>query len=120
MSVPVDGCILQVTGKRVFATKCHVYGVLAMQPKQTNATDERIVGRDSAPAESVLIDVEQVAAILRCSTRHVYRLADAAKMPRPLKLGALVRWRRSELLDWIDASCPPHHTWQTMQRGGQE
>lgn len=54
----------------------------------------------------VLIDVRAVAALLDCSARHVYRLSDADRMPRPVKLGALVRWRRQELLDWLAASCP--------------
>ncbi len=77
-----------------------------MQATTTNTTGERIAGRESAPADSALLDVEQVAALLRCSTRHVYRLADGGKMPRPLKLGALVRWDRRTVLDWIDDGCP--------------
>ena len=54
-----------------------------------------------------LLDVRAVAALLGgCSTRHIYRLADAGRMPRPVKLGTLVRWRRAEVLDWISAGCP--------------
>lgn len=48
-----------------------------------------------------LLDVRAVAALLDCSTRHVYRLADAGRMPAPLKLGALIRWRADEIRDWI-------------------
>src|SRR5262245_29060833 len=57
----------------------------------------------TAPA---LIDVGTVAALLTCSKRHVIRLADAGRMPLPLRLGALVRWRRQEILDWIGHGCP--------------
>lgn len=53
-----------------------------------------------------LLDVRVVAEILGCSTRHVYRLADAAKMPAPVKLGALVRWSKSAIEEWIAAGCP--------------
>jgi excisionase family DNA binding protein len=53
-----------------------------------------------------LLDVRAVAQLLGCSARHVYRLADAAKMPSPVKLGTLVRWRRSDLDDWLAAGCP--------------
>ncbi len=54
-----------------------------------------------------LLDVRTVAALLGgCSIRHVYRLADAGRMPRPIKLGSLVRWRRAELEAWIKAGCP--------------
>ena len=60
------------------------------------------------PAESAaqLIDVRAVAAELGCSQRHIYRLSDAGRMPTPVKLGALVRWRRSELSEWIANGCP--------------
>ena len=57
----------------------------------------------TAPA---LLDVRAVAVLLDCSPRHVYRLADAGRMPAPLRVGALVRWRRSDIEDWIAAGCP--------------
>jgi len=57
-----------------------------------------------APAQ--LLDVNQVGELLNCSPRHVYRLADAGKMPRPLRLGSLVRWNRESINDWIAAGCP--------------
>lgn len=56
---------------------------------------------------AAMLDVRAVAALCACSVRHVYRMADGGRMPRPVKLGALVRWRREELLDWIVAGCPP-------------
>lgn len=54
-----------------------------------------------------LIDVKAVADLLSCSTRHVYRLTDAGKMPAPVRLGVLVRWRTTELSEWLAAGCPP-------------
>jgi len=63
----------------------------------------------SPPAElsaNLLADVQAVAELLSCSTRHVYRLSDAGKMPAPLKLGALVRWSRASIDSWIADGCP--------------
>ncbi len=54
---------------------------------------------------AALLDVRAVAALLDCSARHVYRLADAGRMPAPLKLGALIRWRADEIRDWIENGC---------------
>ena len=54
---------------------------------------------------TALLDVNQVAALLNCSSRHIYRLSDAAKMPRPVKLGNLVRWSRHVIETWIDNGC---------------
>jgi excisionase family DNA binding protein len=55
---------------------------------------------------SALLNVRQVAALLGCSPRHVYRLSDAGRMPAPVRLSALVRWRRTEIEQWIAAGCP--------------
>ncbi len=55
---------------------------------------------------ATLLDVDQVASILNCSPRHVYRLADSGAMPRPRHLGALVRWSRLEIEAWVKSGCP--------------
>ncbi len=36
-------------------------------------------------------DVDDVATLLKASSHHVRRLADAEAMPRPLHIGRLVR-----------------------------
>lgn len=58
---------------------------------------------------SSLVDIDQVARLLRCSSRHIYRLAGEGKMPQPIKLGALIRWNRQTLETWIEDGCPPYH-----------
>jgi len=65
-----------------------------------------VLSTPPADAPAALLDVRAVAALLDCSQRHIYRLADAGRMPSPIKLGALIRWRRAELQDWLDAGCP--------------
>lgn len=71
------------------------------------AADGRNVAGDPAPAQLAgLLNVGDVAKLLRCSTRTIYRLADMGRMPRPVKLGALVRWSRAALERWIDEGCP--------------
>ena len=59
-----------------------------------------------AESSAKLLDVQAVAKILGCSTRHVYRLSDAGKMPAPLRLGSLVRWSRQSIEEWIAEGCP--------------
>lgn len=54
-----------------------------------------------------MLCVDDIATIyLGCSTRHVYRLVDAGRMPRPIKLGSLVRWPRAVIDQWIADGCP--------------
>ena len=62
---------------------------------------------DRTPREpSALTDVYGVASLLKCSPRHVWRMADAGKMPKPYKIGALCRWDRAVIRDWIAQGCP--------------
>ena len=61
----------------------------------------------SADASAKLWDVLAVARLLSCSTRHVYRLSDSGRMPAPVKLGALVRWKAAAIQEWIDNGCKP-------------
>lgn len=68
------------------------------------AAGERIAGPDRAPA--ALLDVRAVAALLDCAPRTVHRLRDSGRMPRPVRVGSLVRWRRADVLAWIAAGCP--------------
>ena len=76
-------------------------------PTDNNAVGVKL-GPERAPAE--LLNVRAVAKLLDCSPRHIYRLSDAGRMPKPMKLGQLVRWRRAELMSWLDAGCPPVRT----------
>jgi predicted DNA-binding transcriptional regulator AlpA len=65
-----------------------------------------------AAAPAALGDVQAVADVCHCSARTVYRLADAGRLPRPVRIGSLVRWRMrtgdplTGILDWIEAGCP--------------
>jgi excisionase family DNA binding protein len=53
------------------------------------------------------LDVRALAALLNCSQRHVYRMADRGAMPQPVRIGALVRWPRQVIMDWIAGGCQP-------------
>ena len=74
----------------------------------SNATDGASTGGRKTGSRELpaMLDVQDVAGLLTCSSRHVYRLSDSGRMPRPVKLGALVRWRRAELEKWISDGCP--------------
>jgi len=63
-----------------------------------------------AGAERAMLTVHDVAQMLNCSARTIYRLADAGKLPRPVKLNALVRWPRETIERWIAEGCPSIRT----------
>ncbi len=72
---------------------------------------------DKAPAlDAALLDVGAVAGLLGgCSQRHIYRLCNSGRMPRPIKLGALSRWNRAVIESWIADGCP----WCRPRSGGK-
>ncbi len=53
-----------------------------------------------------MLTVDEVAKLLACSGRHVYRLVDAGHMPAPVRLGRAVRWPRIAIETWIIEGCP--------------
>jgi len=68
--------------------------------------DEKAERVDAGTMDSAMLTVHDVARMLNCSARTVYRLADSGRIPRPVKLGALVRWPREVVEQWIADGCP--------------
>jgi predicted DNA-binding transcriptional regulator AlpA len=59
-----------------------------------------------------LLDLRAVSRMTTISPRHLRRMADAGMMPRPVRIGRLLRFRRSTgdamtgIAEWITAGCP--------------
>lgn len=54
----------------------------------------------------LLIGVDDVARLLRCSSRTVRRVAEAGRMPKPVRIGALLRWDKEQIREWVRQGCP--------------
>ena len=55
---------------------------------------------------SLMLGIRDVAGLMQCSERHITNLRKAGRMPPPVKLGAIVRWSRAVIEDWIRTGCP--------------
>ena len=44
--------------------------------------------------------------MLKCSDRHITHLRAIGAVPKPVKLGSLVRWHRKQIEDWVRDGCP--------------
>lgn len=53
------------------------------------------------------LSAKEVASMLAISLRTLWRLLSARKFPKPIRIGGSPRWRKSVLMSWIDAGCPP-------------
>jgi predicted DNA-binding transcriptional regulator AlpA len=59
--------------------------------------------------ESLLISAAKVGSLLDVHERTVWRMRSAGEIPPPIKVGPRkVRWRRAEILNWIEQGCPRH------------
>jgi predicted DNA-binding transcriptional regulator AlpA len=54
---------------------------------------------------TLLLNARQVASMLGISSRTVWRLKDAEKLPMPVRLGSSVRWDRQSLIRFVDLGC---------------
>ena len=69
------------------------------------------------PVVSALLTAEAVGKLLSVSTRSVWRLAASHRLPAPVVVGRRKRWRRAELLDWIEAGLPSRGEWEGLRPG---
>lgn len=81
-----------------------------MRQLAERATPETAV--PDALDEVRLLTAERLAALLGISTRTLWRLRSAGRLPRPIKLGGSVRWRGDVVRRWIERGCPPQKEWE--------
>jgi prophage regulatory protein len=62
--------------------------------------------RRAVVPEASLLTVQQVASITQLSARAIWRLRSKGWIPSPIRVGGAVRWRRSEIEEWIADDCP--------------
>lgn len=58
------------------------------------------------PSRERLLDIRQLATVLNVSVRSIYRLRDGGRLPAPVRVGCLIRWRAAEIDKWIESGCP--------------
>jgi excisionase family DNA binding protein len=77
---------------------------------------------ESIPAEVSgqiprLLTVPEVALRLRISQRSLWRLIANGQIVAPLRIGGLVRWRESDIADWLLQNCPKTSRSNSLENG---
>lgn len=91
-----------------------------VQPKEQ--TESQPVEERSTPevatkeSESLLIRAKQVATLMGISVGGFYAMRSCGRIPMPVRLGGSVRWNKQEILDWIEADCPPMNRWKYQKQ----
>jgi predicted DNA-binding transcriptional regulator AlpA len=69
-----------------------------------------------APAlEPMLLSASDLTVLLKLSLRTIRAMDRAGKLPKPIRIGGSIRWRRDEILLWIDSGCPNRATWARVR-----
>jgi len=64
---------------------------------------------------TLLLDAEALARELNLSLRTIRRLDLTGAIPRSVRVGRAVRWRRAEVVAWCAAGCPPRDSWNWLK-----
>ena len=70
---------------------------------------------NSGTSQVLVLNAKELALVLGISSRQVWRLNVMGKLPKPIRLEGSVRWKISEIVDWIDSNCPDLKTWEQMK-----
>jgi predicted DNA-binding transcriptional regulator AlpA len=66
--------------------------------------------------EPLLLSARDVAALLRLSLRTIRSMDAAGRLPEPLRLSpGCVRWKFSEIRDWVNFGAPDRETWARIR-----
>lgn len=90
--------------------------VLPIRPPVAGTDPASRPAERPAVAEALMIDARQIGALLSVCLRTVRIWDSTGKLPQPVRIGKCVRWRRSEINDWIAAGCPPRAEWSVRRK----
>ena len=65
------------------------------------------MSRSNNEVQAELLTAVQASALINVGKRTWWRYVTSGKAPDPIRIGGAVRWRRADLLNWIDEGCPP-------------
>lgn len=68
----------------------------------------------------LLVDKKSVSKLLNISPRSVDRLWHEKAMPNPIKISRQNKWRVREIIEWVEADCPPQKYWRYSGGEGKD
>jgi excisionase family DNA binding protein len=74
------------------------------------------MGQKPPEDKGLLIDSRQAAKLLGISERTLWEMWNTGQMPRPIRIGRVVRFAYEELRAWVNAGGPPQENWMWPKR----
>jgi len=64
-----------------------------------------------------LLTAKTLAGILSTSVRTVWRYRSSGRLPATVCIAGAIRWRRTDIEQWIAMGCPGRKEFEAMQGG---
>jgi predicted DNA-binding transcriptional regulator AlpA len=74
------------------------------------------LGKAGAAEAILLTGIKGLARMLGRSERALWRDHSAGRLPRPIALGGMTKWRVTEIREWVAAGCPDRAAWEALRK----
>lgn len=64
----------------------------------------------------ILLTAEEAWTLCRMKKTSWYKSLALKVVPQPIRIKGMVRWRKDELMDWIEAGCPSQSKWRWISQ----
>jgi len=65
--------------------------------------------------EPLLLTAQALGTLLDINRSTVWAWHSSGRIPLPVKIGGVTRWRRNEIEAWLEAGAPGRAKWETMK-----
>jgi predicted DNA-binding transcriptional regulator AlpA len=67
-----------------------------------------------ADEKPLVLAISNVAKLSGLPESRIRKLCDYGRMPKPMRVGSLIRWKAAEICDWIDRGMPKMRDWEVV------
>ncbi len=83
------------------------------------ATTNTEIAADEPASDVLLVRPADCARVLGVCVRTIRTWDSGGLLPRAIRIGRAVFWRRKELEDWCAVGCPGRPQWERMQAAAE-
>ncbi|MCA9108570.1 MAG: hypothetical protein KDA52_01380 [Planctomycetaceae bacterium] len=78
----------------------------------------RVLAREGVHEPALMVRADAAARMIDVSPATWHRMVAAGKTPAPIRLSpGSVRWRTSDLAEWVARGCPDRQTFDSIRQG---
>ncbi len=63
----------------------------------------------------LLLSASELGELLGVNKSTIWTWHSGGKIPAPVRIGGVTRWRRAEIERWLEAGAPPRERWEIIR-----